>query len=626
MCGICGYFNIDRRHIGQDTLHDMTVTLQHRGPNNIGFHIGPTIGMGHTRLSIQDLSPLGNQPMRSEDNRYILIFNGEIYNCDELKVQLERVGYCFRSTSDTEVILKGFQHWGTEVFRKLNGIFAIGLWDDLSKKGYLVRDRFGVKPLYYSLGKEGVVFGSEIKAIMASNLVAAQLNYPAFHEYLYYGNALANETFYKNISKVEPGTFLIFSADNSIERSVYWSLEEIPAFVEEDESQVIINVREKLENAVRRQLISDVSLGVFLSGGIDSSAITAFASRHYGSKLKTFSAAFDFDNGVNELAKARRVANCFGTEHTEIFIQGATLIDTINALVYHHDEPFADAANIPLYLLCKSINGQPKVILQGDGGDEIFAGYRRYATLQHLKAWRLLHPLLSKSLKLLPNSVRKNQWARFASAMGDKEDAMVMALLMTVEAKNCSPTRVLGKHVRTRVEEVSPFAVYQQLDQNLSHLDIVQRMLWVDTKVILPNMFLEKVDKATMASGIEVRVPFLDYELTDYVMGLPSYIKVKNGVKKRILKMALRGIVPDDILDAPKTGFGVPYGNWIKGPLNDFFKDTVCGGTLAAIDFWDIDEIDKSLNDYQYKRYDHGFLLWKILQFSLWYESEKPSL
>ena len=397
----------------------------------------------------------------------------------------------------------------------------------------------------------------------------------------------------------------------------YWEVEEVkPVHIGIDEATATIG--KLLEDAVRSHMVSDVPIGVFLSGGIDSSCITAYASRHHHGRLKTYTVGFDFDKGVNELKKAQEVARRFDTDHHELHVRGYSLPHVIERLVKCHDEPFADSANIPLYLLCEELAGSPRVILQGDGGDEIFAGYRRYNFLAFERFWRLmLRPGLWVN-GLLPCNARQYQRARFLRSIGNSDSVMQMAMLLTVETREEAPTRILTVDWQQELARYDPFARYRELSGRLAHLDSVQRMLYMDSKIILPDTFLDKVDKATMAHSIEARVPMLDYRLTEYVMGLPSSLKVRWGQKKWILRRALRGIVPDHILDAPKTGFGVPYSYWLRGPLKSYLQSVLFDPAILQQKVFDVKAISACMKEHHTGKRDNGFLLWKALNLALW--------
>lgn len=617
MCGICGIVDFSGEPIREGILRAMTETLRHRGPDDQGVYNCGAAGLGHRRLSILDLSAAGHQPMESENDGLVLVYNGELYNFQILRGLLEQEGVAFASRCDTEVILKAFARWRDAAFPRFNGMFAFAVWDTKAQTLHLVRDRFGIKPLYYYRVGSGLVFGSEIKAILASGRVRRSLHWGALHEYLYYGNPLGENTFFEGLAELLPGHCLTLSPEG-LRVSPYWSVEEVKP-VEDDLAVATRTVRQRLDEAVAAHLISDVPVGVFLSGGIDSSAITALASKHYQGRLQTFSVGFDFDGGVNELDKARSVAERFDTDHHELHISGCDMADVIEKLVRCHDEPFADAANIPLYLLCERLRGSVKVILQGDGGDEMFAGYRRYNVLAHGRFWRCVSAVASVLAPLCPKGPAYWRGMRFLQAMGQRDPAMRMALLMTQETRRDPPTRVLCEEAVRRLEGYDPFESYRELQVRLSRLDTVQRMLYVDCVNLLPSQFLEKVDKSTMAHGIEVRVPFLDVALAEYAMGLPSDMKVRSFQKKWILRRALRGVVPDDILDGKKTGFSVPYQHWLRTSLADYMKMVLLDPAVLEWGLFDRPALERCMEEHIGGRRDNGFLLYKLLNLALWY-------
>ena len=617
MCGICGIVDFTGTSIDKGVILSMTQTLRHRGPDDQGTVVSGVIGFGHTRLSIIDLTSAGHQPMQSPDGRVTLVYNGEVYNFTDLRETLEQNGHVFRGRSDSEVVLHAYLRWGSDAFRRFNGMFALAIWDARIDTLHLARDRFGIKPLYYYRLPSGVVFGSEIKAILASGRVSRLVHAAGLHEYLYYGAALGANTLFEGIAKVLPAHFTTVNK-SSVRSTPYWRIEDIEQ-VQTRPEEATAAIRERLNQAVRAQLVSDVPVGVFLSGGIDSSAITALASKHYQGRLQTFSVGFDYDRGVNELSKARQVARQYGTEHHELHIQGYRLQHVIEHLVSCHDEPFGDAANIPLYLLCRELSGNPKVILQGDGGDEIFAGYRRYNVLSFYSAWRLILPLVRWMHACTRWHSSYYRGARFLNAVGMSDTGLLMASLLTTETR-ATPLRILNTSLQQRLLDTDPFAEYYKWDRRLGHLDIVQRMLYTDTRILLPNIFLEKVDKATMAHGIEVRVPMLDQTLVDYVLGLPSTLKVRWGQKKWILRRALRGTVPDSILDGPKTGFGVPYEYWLRKPLNAYLRSVLLDSRTAKSGLLEPLHLQRCLAEHSSGQRAHGFLLWKALHLALWFD------
>ena len=595
----------------------MTRTLAHRGPDDSGVDVLGPAGLGHTRLSIIDLSSAGHQPMLSDDRRVALVYNGEVYNFPEIRRRLEGLGACFRSHSDSEVVLRAYLQWGVESFAMLKGMFAMAIWDGVRRRLHLVRDRFGIKPLYYLPLASGVVFGSEVKALLASGRMTRGLNWHALHEYLHYGAALGGRSLFAGVRKLLPG-HRVEVEDSQLRVRQYASIQEVaPCGDTLDETAE--KVRDLLAASVKAHLVSDVPVGVFLSGGIDSSAITALAAGSLGGRLSTFSAGFDFDRGVNELPKARIVAEHFGTKHHELHISGARIPDVMEQLVRCHDEPFGDAANIPLYLLCRELRGTIKVVLQGDGGDEMFAGYPRYSRLMR-RAWirRLGGPVLL-ARRLLPRQSSLYRGLRTFHAMRQSDPSLEMALLMSQEPFDADPTRVFSSGARDELARTDPFQRYREHYERFRDLDPVQRMLYTDSGIILPDVYFEKVDKATMAHGIEVRVPMVDTDLAGYVMGLPSGHKVRRGRTKFFLRRALRGTVPDAILDGPKTGFGVPFQHWLREPLAAYMRSVLLDPAVLGWGLFNRPALERCMDEHISGDRDNGFLLNKLLQLALWH-------
>ncbi len=622
MCGICGIVDFTSTPVSREEVKAMNRTQLHRGPDAQGIYFDNNVGLGHTRLSILDLSDAGKQPMLSSDGKVILVFNGEIYNFREIRNDLEKCGVKFRSHSDTEVLLHAYLLWGKDSFLRLNGMFAFAIWDARVEELILVRDRHGIKPLYWHSNNSGLTFGSEIKSILARGRIPKKINYKGLHEYFYYGNCLGNKTLFKDIQKLRPGYFISLNKER-IKIEKYWDPCNLNSN-EATENAAIEGVRDRLDKAIHRQLVSDVPVGVFLSGGIDSSCITAYASRYYGSGLQTFSVGFDFDKGANELPKAKEIAKLFGTDHNELHVEGYQLPEVIEQLVRSHDEPFGDAADIPLFLLCQQLNGAPKVILQGDGGDEIFAGYRRYKLLSAERTLRAMARTIIPLHNILPKNKQYYKRARMLEALKQQDPALRMALLLTQETLTEPPTRLLSKEWQESIIEHDPFEEYRIQNERFKHLDAVQKMLYVDTQIILPNTFLEKVDKSTMAHSMEIRVPLLDNELVDYVSQLPSSYKIKFGKKKYILRKALRGVIPDKILDAPKTGFEVPYSYWLQGPLCDYMKSVLFDESITKLGIFNNRELRRCVDLHVSGQRQFGYLLWKMLNLALWLKMYEP--
>jgi asparagine synthase (glutamine-hydrolysing) len=487
MCGIAGKYIRTSGSLSYDEVLTYTNTLTHRGPDSSGIFCEGSIGLGHRRLSIIDLSKHGHQPMTSENGNFVITYNGEIYNYLEIRKELEAIGYQFEGHSDTSVIINGFEAWGDQIFAKLNGIFAIAIWDIKNAMLTLTRDRLGVKPLYYFVNDHQINFGSEIKAIIEDKSIKRVLDWQSFHEFLYYGNALGQNTMFRNIRKLKPGSILKIGK-NDVNLS---SFHEYKYDAQNDlhpvsEDQAIKETKNLLEQAVKRQLVGDVPVGVFLSGGIDSSAITAFATKHYDKKVLSYSAGFDFDDGHNELPLASKVASKFKTDHTEIMIQGKDIIGLIEKLVFHHDEPFSDAANIPLYLMTNEVKDKCKVVLQGDGGDELFAGYPRYHILSKIHRYKYFLSVANIIKPFIPFEKLRNKVNRFDFPF-DLSYKMY-ARLLTPEIH---PLNFINENIQKDLLKKNPFQRYEELCLQFENiLDPVQKLLWIDTQVILQDQFL----------------------------------------------------------------------------------------------------------------------------------------
>ena len=603
-------------------VSNMTSTIVHRGPDSEGFFCDGRIAMGHRRLSILDVSDAGAQPMELYPGGPVVAYNGECYNFTDLKYELETLGRTFRSHSDTEVILHVYDVWGMNGLKRLEGIFAFALWDPSLQRLLLMRDRLGVKPLYYGESEYGFAFGSEINTVLAAGGVDTTLDDQSFSEYLWYGNSYEDRTFYSGIRAVQPGHWL--KVEGKMQRvDAWWSVEE---WLDAPSLSECLNVATNeltstIDTAVRRQLVADVPVGIFLSGGIDSSAIAASAMHVQSQPLASYSSGFDFDRGVNELPKARAVASHLGLSHHELQVSGAELEGVLQTLAKVHGEPFADAANIPLYLMCRELNGQIKVVLQGDGGDELFAGYRRYALLRNSRWWRMFPVPLSRALRFFGGGGRR--LARLVESVGNVDAAMRMALLLTMETKHEPPEILLEPERREfLVSKTDPFLAYRNAGQRFSQYDPVQQMLLTDLVVQLPSQFLTKVDRATMAAGIEARVPLLDESIVKLAVRIPSTWKVRGTEKKMVLRESQRGRLPDEILDGPKTGFGVPYQHWLRTSLFEYAKEHLLDHSFLETFSFNQKVVEQALEMHHNGQRERGFTLWKLLQLAIWHEQK----
>jgi asparagine synthase (glutamine-hydrolysing) len=617
MCGIVGIVSRNGAQPDAARRAGALASLSHRGPDGEGQYGDRGVWLGHRRLSVIDLSAAGAQPMATPCGGLVISYNGEVYNFRDLAAALSIEG--LRSRSDTEVVLRAVERIGVDAFARLNGMFAFAAYDRERQRLWLVRDRLGIKPLYYRLTGDRLVFASEIKAIYALTGETAACDVAAIHEWLYYENTLADRTLHAGVRQLLPGHYLLLDISTfTTETRRYWALTDVAEPPRRIVGDVIAETRRLLDQAVRRQLVSDVPVGVFLSGGVDSSAIAAFASRHYGGRLATYSAGFDDRSGVDERPKARRLATLYGTDHHEVEIGGGGVAEMVERMVRHHDQPFADAANIPLYRLASAISGRIKVVLQGDGGDELFGGYRRYVTLRYHRWLRALARWGRHLPRLAPTSPLQYRVQRYLRAYAAPDLASTMARLLTVEDPDEPPTAAFGDGIRPLIERADPFVRYRECQQLVADRDIGSQMSLVDLMVELPDVYLEKVDRATMATGLEVRVPFLDHDLVEMVAALPGSVKMPRGRRKWLLKQALAGVVPADVLRGPKIGFSVPYGYWLRTSLAAFFFDHLATFERAQPGVLNRQVLERWHRDTQSRRRDHASALWKMLNFMVW--------
>ncbi|MBK8486684.1 MAG: asparagine synthase (glutamine-hydrolyzing) [Bacteroidetes bacterium] len=504
---------------------------------------------------------------------------------------------------------------------KVNRLFETGmeflLWLYLIKKKnklHLIRDRFGVKPLYIYEDDTVIAFASEAKVILGW-LNEFSINYNSLSQYLWYGNTIAEETLMNGLNKLKPASIV----DNDISNGkisneeIFWNIPTTNNLLV-DETELEENLTTLFDNAVKRQLISDVPIGVLLSGGVDSSGIVAVASKYMNGTLDTYSVEYDYNiGGESELARAAMIAKKYNTNHHELKIEAKNITDIFTALVYQYDEPFADAASIPLYQLAKVCAKDKKVILQGDGGDELFGGYRRYNVLDWLRFWQIASVI---GYKIIPNKSWSERMRRMSFVLNQNDNGMRMAYYLTQDVPDKSPYSILSQAAQQKMRNVNPFQPYMDLDKKFAAETVVQKMLFTDTSIILPHTYLEKVDKATMLCSVEARVPYLDNDLAEYILQVPAHVKVKRGEKKYLLIKILKGKVPDEILYGKKRGFDVPYKTWLKTDLYEFAKQS-----FSAIDTNEL--LDKNnlitlLDKHKSGIGNYGPLLWKALVLTQW--------
>jgi asparagine synthase (glutamine-hydrolysing) len=624
MCGISGKLYFDAgRTVEREILERMNAVLAHRGPDDAGIYTDGQIGLAHRRLSIIDLSPAGHQPMSNEDATIWIIFNGEIYNFQSLRPDLLSRGHRFRSNTDTEVIIHLYEDHGTDCLRFLRGMFALAIWDGPRRQLFLARDRLGKKPLSYHQDGAAFRFASEVKAILQDPQVKPNPDPAAISQYLTYGYVPGSGSAFQAFHKLPPGHFLT-CREGRVEVVRYWRLrrDQKRAQREEDWCQEIVA---RLEEAVRLRMVSDVPLGAFLSGGIDSSAIVAMMSRTSSGSVKTFSIGFE-EPEYDELAYARQVAQRFGTEHHEMVVRpDAAAI--LPKLAWHYDEPFGDSSAVPTYYVAQMTRQYVTVALNGDAGDESFGGYDRYvanllaASFDRLPGAGLLRHAIRFGLRFLPRSGSRTSWLyrgrRFLDGLTEAPERRYARWLCHFlgdrKAELCTPEFLAAAGDTDALDIL--LAAYRESDAP----DFGDATLGVDAGLYLPDDLLVKVDIASMAHALEARSPFLDHEFMEFAAAIPFNLKVRGRVKKYILKRALAGLLPDQILHRPKMGFGVPIDHWLRHELRDMAYDTLLSPRAIGRGYFRRDSLRRLLDEHAQRKAAWHYLLWTLLMLELWH-------
>ena len=624
MCGICGRMNFDPQEaVDPRLIRRMMGVMAHRGPDGEGAFVQGPVGLGHRRLAVLDLSEKGRQPMSNEDGSIWITFNGEIYNFPDLREDLIQRGHRFRSKTDTETVLHLYEEEGPACVRALRGMFAFAIWDARTRILFLARDRVGKKPLYYHMDGRGLRFASEIKAILVDPEVEVTPDPEAIHHYLSFGYVPHPATAYRGIRALPPAHVAIVR-DGQITLERYWRLQYgvKHAGSEADLAQELLH---RLEEAVKIRMISDVPLGAFLSGGIDSSAVVAMMSRHAAEPVRTFSIGFEAAE-YDERRYARLVAERFGTRHEEFVIRpdAAGILPT---LAWHYDQPYADSSAIPSYYVAQVTRRHVTVALNGDGGDEGFAGYDRYVA--HRLAGRLdwlpaaARRALRIGLGLAPHGARRGsllaRGRRFLDGLLQPPDRRYgrWVFHFTADRKAALYQPDFAAAVSTVASEDLLACAFQTSDAP----DTVDALLDVDTRTYLPDDLLVKVDVASMAHGLEARSPFLDHHLLEFAAGLPSHLKLQGREKKVLLRTALRGILPDAILDRPKMGFGVPIDRWFRNELRPVAYDTLLSRRATDRGYFRPDAVRAYLEEHVRGQADWHYLLWNLLMLELWHRT-----
>ncbi len=610
MCGISG-FNFDDKEL----IKKMCTRIEHRGPDDYGYYTDKFASLGHRRLSIIDLSKKGKQPIFNEDKTICVVFNGEIYNYKDIKDELEKRGHTFSTNTDTEVIVHSYEEYKEDCVKLFRGMFAFCIYDRNEKKLFIARDRMGKKPIYYTDNAERFIFASELKAILCDNEFKREINLESLHHYLTFGYVPTPLTILKGIKKLEPGHYLIFK-DEEIHVEKYWDVNFNE--IKSDEKYYLSRLFEILKDSVNARLISDVQLGALLSGGIDSSVVVGLMA-NLTSNVKTFSIGFD-EKDFDELKYAKIVSNHFNTDHKEFNVR-VNLINDLPKIAWQLDEPFVDPSALPTYYVCNLARKHVKVVLSGDGGDELFAGYTRYNNWDQDKAiryYKILPFFLRNGISMASNlfySKTGKPFFRKVKKVGDlsnlnKEERWISKLNIF----NDEEKRELYKNYP---EVPNSFSVLNYHFKKCNSNIFLNKMLYADMKTFLLDDCLVKVDRMSMLNSLEVRCPFLDTYVIDIATSIPSYLKIKNNVNKYILKKAFSNMLPREILERKKQGFDVPIKHWIKNELKDFVNTSLIND-IKARDYFNSNYVKRIIDEHNSDRRDNSRRIWALLMFEIW--------
>ncbi len=624
MCGLCGIYHIDNRPVTAELVNAMNSTMVHRGPDGDGIFVNHHIGLGHRRLSIIDLST-GDQPMSSSDGQVTIAFNGEIYNFLELKEDLQSRGYSFSTKSDTETIIYAYMEWGEEFVKKLRGMFAIALWDNRLKKLLLVRDRVGKKPLYYFYDGKTVAFASELKAILTVPGISRELDYGALDAYFSFGYVPSPLSIFKHIRKLEPAHYAVCSS-NGLKITEYWDLNMDDCDKTISEEDAVQELTAIFDESVKLRLISDVPLGAFLSGGVDSSAVVASMAGIMGDiAVKTSSIGFS-EEKFNELAFAQMVSQRYQTDHREAVVNPDAL-DIIEKIVWHFDEPFADSSAIPTWYVSKITRENVTVALSGDGGDENFAGYtQRYSMNRFEHGIRkkipsairtsLLGPIaaLYPRIDSLPRPLRLKHFLTNLSLPMEQAYFRDMSFYFTEDDKKM----LYCPDMKKVLKDHSSFDVLGRFFEKITTADPVSRAQYVDIKTYMTEDILVKVDRMSMAHSLEVRAPILDHKLMEFAAKLPSRLKLNGNESKYIFKKMNEKRLPRDILYRKKQGFSVPLSDWLKGKLKPMVDETLFGEKSGIGEFLDKSYVESLWKSHLRGINDNASQIWNLMMFELW--------
>jgi asparagine synthase (glutamine-hydrolysing) len=635
MCGIAGFFDLSRNTgtMEAETLAGRMIDrLSHRGPDDRGVWVDPEAGiaLSHRRLSIIDLSPAGHQPMTSSAGRYVLSYNGEIFNWQDLRAELPPPEGGYKGHSDTEIFLRGVEIWGlAETIGRLIGFFALALWDRKERKLTLVRDRLGIKPLYWGQFGQTLLFGSELSALRAHPLCGAEIDRDALAAYLRTAYVPAPKSIYRGIAKLEPGTLLQIDEDGDLLIDRYWDVREAMRAGTADRAKplpadAIERWESLLADAVQRRMVADVPVGAFLSGGVDSSAVVALMQANSARRVKTYSIGFR-EAGYDEAPYARAVAAHLGTDHQEFYVGPEEALAVVPSLSAIYDEPFADSSQIPTALICRMTRRDATVALSGDGGDELFGGYNRYRLAE--RHW--------PRLKSLPHPVRAALAAGLSFPSPTAWDGILGPFLpkgfgqpgdklhKLASIAGARDLDALYKRLISLWPDPAALIIGGTEPERLpggfpANLGSMERMQGADMLTYLPDDILTKVDRASMAVALEVRVPLLDHRLVEASWHLPHNAKLRGSSSKWLLRQILYRHVPSSLIERPKMGFGVPIDHWLRGPLKDWAADLLDPAKIRAQGYLQEAPITRAWNEHLSGRRNHQYALWTILMFQAW--------
>lgn len=619
MCGIAGILDFRGAPFGIDALDRMGRVLRHRGPDDDGVYISPesapSVGLVHRRLSIIDLSSAGRQPMKNEDGSVIIVHNGEIYNFQELRRCLARRNHTFTSDTDTETIIHLYEELGEDCARELDGMFAFAIWNSKSRELLLCRDRAGKKPLHYYMDRDRFLFGSEIKALLASGLMKPEMDPAALPLYLALGYVPTPGSLFRGVRKLEPGATLTIGESGEPATRRFWSLSPSPQ-IERREKDCRIDLRKIMTDAVKKRLISDVPLGLFLSGGIDSTIVAGLMTELMDEPVRTFSIGFTGDPKYDETGYAAQVAKKFGTEHRTFTVK-PDLFKYFERLLWFHDEPYADSSALPTFMVSKITREFVTVALNGDGGDEVFAGYPRFGAVA--LAGRLPLPArraASGVLGALPANGRAARAAKFAEKAAQPFPGNLMRWIVNIEPEMIRD--ILSDEFAEFTEEEPLKESFERRDLEFTGGTLLGRSLYVNLRTYLLDDLLVKMDRMSMANSLETRSPFLDRDLIEYTTRLPDRMKLRGRTTKYLLKKTFADLIPKEILKRPKWGFGVPLHEWFRNELKEYTLDLVRDTDSRYREFFNADRVEALTNTHMDGSADMSRLLWSLVNLEIW--------